>query len=105
MLYGRNLFWALLLQKNWALRQELASLSDPDGAVSVGKQAVVADFDKARRQDVQTKPAKKLLQRKWHRSDLTIVGVVLIAEGDGAAFQIQGFESAVGDGDSVGVAT
>ena len=84
--------------------QKGARLSDPGGAISVGEQAVVADFDEARRQDVQAEAAEELLQRERHRSDLTVVGIVLVAEGDGAVLQIQSLHSAVGDGHPVGVA-
>ena len=84
--------------------QERASLGDPGGAISVGEQAVVADFHEARRQDVEAEPAQKLRQREGHRPELALVGIVLVAEGDRPVLIVQSFQSAVGDGDPMGVA-
>jgi len=103
MLYVQDLFW-WLFRRSGASSQECTSLRDPGGTISVGKQAVAPDFDEAQRQDVQTKPAEELLQRKGHRSDLTVVGIVFIAEGDGVVLPIQNLQSVIGDGDPVSVA-
>ena len=55
---------SLLERQRQSLRtvsQEGAHLLDPLGAISVGEQAVAADFDEARRQDVQTEATEELL--------------------------------------------
>ena len=81
-----------------------ASLSDPTGTISIGEYSKMPDLDEARRQDVQTKAAKKLLLWECHRSDSTLVGIIFVAKGDRAVVNIQSLYSAVGDGDPVGVA-
>jgi len=63
MLYDQNRFLGLLGRRRHP-GQERTGLSDPDGAISVGEQAVVADFHKARRQDVKAEAAQKLRQRE-----------------------------------------
>ena len=78
-------------------------MSDSGGAISVGEQAVVADFHEAPRQDVKAEAAQKLCQREGHRPDLALVGIVLVAEGDRPVLTVQSLQAAVGDGDPVGV--
>ena len=103
MLYSQDCFLRPLGLR-WALGQKHASLSDSGGTITVGEYSEMPDLDEARRQNVQTKAAQKFLQRQCHRSDLTAVGVVLIAEGDRAAAEIQSLYSAVGESDPVSVA-
>jgi len=93
-----------LLGRRRTLGQEHASLSDPVGVISVGEYPVMPDLDEARRQDVQTEAAKKLLQRQRHGSDSTFVGIIFVAKGDHAVLKIQSLQAAVGDSDPVSVA-
>ena len=97
-----------LFEQRIGLRGELgeqgARLRDAGRAVAVGEQAVMANLDEARRQDVETEAAQELLQRESHRAALAAVGVVFVPEGDRVVGKIQSFQAAVGDGDPVRVA-
>ena len=102
MLYDQNRFLGLLGGRRNP-GQERTGLSDSGGAISVGEQAVVADFHEAQRQDVKAEAAQKLRQRESHRPDLALVGIVLVAEGDRPVLTVQSLQATVGDGDSMGV--
>jgi len=58
----------------------------------------------ARRQDMQTKPAKELHLRERHGADLSAMGIILIPESNRAVLKIQSLKAAVGDSNPVGVA-
>src|ERR1700685_3196669 len=97
MLYDQNGFVGLLGGRR-NLGQERTGLRDLGGAISVGEQAVVADFHEAQRQDVKAKAAQKLWQREGHRTDLALVGIVLVTEGNRPVLTVQSLQSAGGDG-------
>ncbi len=63
--------------------QERAGLGDPDGAISVGEQAVVADFHEAGRQDVSKAEAAQKTPGSGGESSTgaCFAGIVLVAEG------------------------
>ena len=77
MLDGPQRF-LVLFGLNGGLGQQRARLSNSGEAISVRKEAVVADLDKTRRQDVQTEAAQELRQREGHGSDLAVVGIGLV---------------------------
>ena len=58
----------------------------------------MSDLYEARRQNVQTEAAQELLQREHHGSELAAVGIVFIAEGDGAVWEIQSLQPAARPG-------
>jgi len=63
--------------------QRGASLSDAVMAVPVGQQAVVTDFDKTLRQQMQPEAADEFVQGERHFLFAGAVGVILVVEGDG----------------------
>jgi hypothetical protein len=64
--------------------QQRSMVLEPLLAATVGQQTVVADFDEARPQEVQTQAPDKLLQRQAHRLVPRPVGVVFVIESHGA---------------------
>jgi len=63
------------------------------------------DLDEPRRQNVETEAAEELRLLKRHRADLTAVGIVFVLERNRAGLGIQRLQSAVGDGDTMRIAT
>jgi len=82
-------------------REQLEAERQQRSASPVGEEAEVADAHEAARQQVEQKAAQELVDRQSHEALLVGVGGVSPAEGDVAL--LQGDESAVGDGDAVGV--
>src|SRR6202035_2783317 len=84
--------------------EQAACLGDVVGARAAGEQSVVADAVEARRQDVDQESADELGGSECH--DLlalaTFGPIVLPSEGDAGA--VAGNQSAIGDGDAVGIA-
>src|SRR5665213_984888 len=72
------------------------------GALPVGEEAEVADAYEAAWQQVEQKAAQELVDRQSHEPLLVGVRGISPAEGDVAL--LKGDQSAVGDGDAVGVA-
>ena len=83
--------------------KQLAHLCQVIGPSGVGEQAVVADTVEAVRQDMDEKAADELRCRQGHVlvAGLSFCSIVLPLEGD--ALVITGDQTAVGDGDAVGV--
>jgi hypothetical protein len=85
-------------------REQLAGSTEICLAGSAGEQAVVTDAMEAARQDMEQEAADELVGRERH--DVLPVGavaaIVLVAEGDAAL--VEGDQTAVRDGDPVGVA-
>src|SRR5215472_5136840 len=99
----------LLLKLNDAGQstEQLAGAGEVGGTVAVGEEAIVADPVEALGQHVHQEAADELMRGERHR--LPAVGavgpvdaVVLPPEGDGIG--VGGDQSAVGDGDAMGVA-
>src|SRR5215472_9454844 len=99
----------LLLKLNDAGQstEQLAGAGDVGGTIAVGEEAIVADPVEALGQHVHQEAADELMRGERHR--LPAVGavgavdaVVLPPEGDGIG--VGGDQSAVGDGDAMGVA-
>ena len=83
---------------------KLAGARDVGGAVAIGEQPVVADAMEALRQDVHQEAADELVRGERHRlvAGGAVGAIILVSEGD--AVVVAGDQSAVGDGDAVGVA-
>ena len=74
-------------------------------AAVVAEQAVVADFDEARGQEVEAEAAEELNPSQGHGFDVVGIGVILTGEDEGAGLRIEGAQASIGDGDAVGVAS
>ena len=86
----------------WGDREQLATASQPAGPRARSEEAEVADADEARRQYVEEKASKKLVDVKRERAYLTAVTIVLPSKRDGGGGDVD--EPVVGDGHPVGVA-
>src|SRR5271163_3088248 len=83
--------------------EQLEAERQQRGASPVGEEAEVADAHEAAWQQVEQEAAQELVDRQRQEALLVGVGGVPPAEGDVALLEDD--ESAVGDGDAVGVAT
>jgi hypothetical protein len=72
------------------------------GTIAVGEKTVVADAHEALGENVEQEPSEELDGMEGHFARASLLGVVLVAEGDLSIGE--GEKSMVGDGDSVGVA-
>ena len=82
--------------------QHMPAASDVVAAPAIGEEAVVADAMEAVRQAVQKKAADELIGAKRHCPGHAVVSIVLPGEADLAVGERD--QSAVGDGDAMGVA-
>lgn len=71
---------------------------------AIAQQAVVPDFDKTLRQDVQAKPPHKLIEPQGHDLALRACGVVLVAKAHRACCGIHREQPPVTDGHTMRVA-
>lgn len=73
-------------------------------ALAVAQEAVVADFDEAFGEQVESEAAEELFQGEGHGFAVVVVGVILVSEGDGVVWVVEVLETAFGEGDAMGVA-
>ena len=69
--------------------------------MSVGEDTVVADSDEAGGEDVEEEALDELEGRQRHCAGLVVLLRISVLEGDPVPFQVE--ETAIGDGDAVGV--
>ena len=69
---------------------------------SVGEEAEVADADQSFGQNVKKKSTQELIGRNGH--DLVLAAVSIVSPAEGDAIVLEGHETMVGDGYSMGVA-
>jgi len=72
--------------------------------VAIGQQAVVPDFDKSLRQDMQPKAADEFIQGERHFRFAGSVGIVLVGKGDGLLGRVERQQPSIGDADAMGIA-
>src|ERR1700676_2043497 len=79
-------------------------MGDVTGALAAGEQAVVADAVEARRQYVDQESADEFGSGECH--DLLAIATfsAIVLPSEGHAVAVAGNQSAVGDGDAVGIA-
>ena len=82
--------------------EQLAAASEGGLPSSVGEEAEVADADQSFGQNVKKKSTQELIGRNGH--DLVLAAVSIVSPAEGDAIVLEGHETMVGDGYSMGVA-
>src|SRR5215472_2429528 len=97
MVFGRSL--ELL---RFRVGEQQSGQSEVLVSEAVGEQAVVTDADETPGEHMEEEAAQELTCSELHGALLSVVGIVLPAEGD--LFAVEGQQAVVGDGDAVGIA-
>ena len=86
----------------WRRVQELTAETESGSAIAVGQESEVSNLDEPGRQHVEQEAANELGGGQGHRFDVVVILRVPPTKADLALVETE--ESAIGEGDAVGIA-